>query len=88
MLYLSLSISNPFVDDYNNRSWNWDKRITKHGAVGIQIDKPDWKRIFCFSFSIRDNSQDHRGVDCSIGTLLGGIHIEFYDTRHREFYPE
>lgn len=86
MLYLSLRLSNPFVTDYNNNNWDWDWKLSEYKHLSIQIDKPDWKRLFDFSFHVRDSSYDHKGVQFESGTIFGGLNIDLYDSRHVDDY--
>jgi len=82
MIYLSLSLSNPFSNRYSvvyekiGKTWNphkfWDLRICKKSSI----------IGFTFDFTMR---QDHAGFSLEIELFGWSIEYRFYDNRHWDY---
>ena len=82
MIYLSLSLSNPFSNRYSvvygktGKTWNphkfWDLSICKQSSI----------IGFTFDFTTR---QDHAGFSLEIELFGWGIEYRFYDNRHWDY---
>jgi hypothetical protein len=82
MIYLSLSLSNPFSNRYSvvygktGKTWNphkfWDLSICKQSSI----------IGFTFDFTMR---QDHAGFSLEIELFGWSIEYRFYDNRHWDY---
>jgi len=82
MIYLSLSLSNPFSNRYSvvyvktGKTWNphkfWDLSIRKQSSI----------IGFTFDFTMR---QDHAGFSLEIELFGWSIEYRFYDNRHWDY---
>ena len=82
MIYLSLSLSNPFSNRYSvvydktGKTWNphkfWDLSICKRSSI----------IGFTFDFTTR---QDHAGFSLEIELFGWSIEYRFYDNRHWDY---
>jgi hypothetical protein len=89
MIYFHFSVSNPFVENFSNEDFFCgDWKLFGHKHLSIQINKPDLKSIISFGFSVRDQTQDHKGFDIDFKILGFGFILDFYDNRHVEHYND
>jgi hypothetical protein len=82
MIYLSLSLKNPFSNRYSvvyeksGKTWNphkfWDLTICKRSSI----------IGFTFDFNMR---QDHAGSGLEIELFGWSIDYRFYDSRHWDY---
>ena len=82
MIFLSLSLSNPFSNRYSvvydktGKTWNphkfWDLSICKKSSI----------IGFTFDFTMR---QDHAGFSLEIELFGWSIEYRFYDNRHWDY---
>jgi hypothetical protein len=82
MIFLSLSLSNPFSNRYSvvyektGKTWNphkfWDLSICKKSSI----------IGFAFDFTMR---QDHAGFSLEIELFGWSIEYSFYDNRHWDY---
>ena len=82
MIFLSLSLSNPFSNRYSvvydktGKTWNphkfWDLSICKRSSI----------IGFTFDFTMR---QDHAGFSLEIELFGWSIEYRFYDNRHWDY---
>ena len=87
MIYFHFSLSNPFVEDFRNEDFFYgDWKLFGHKNLSLQIRKPDLKSFISFGFSVRDQTQDHKGFDVDFSLLGCGFILDFYDSRHVEHY--
>lgn len=78
MIYLNLTINNPWSDRFEN-VYNASGKITKHKAWEFQIYRSDTIAEFETRLSFR---QDHAGFKLGLGLFGWTVDGNIYDTRH------
>ena len=78
MIYVSLSLSNPWGSEFKNL-WNKSGLITKNKAWELEVTKHRQLIGFTFGYTMR---QDHAGVTLEVGLFGYSLSFMTYDTRH------
>ena len=78
MIYINLSITNPFSDKFEN-VYSTSGRVSKYKAWEFQIYRSD--TIVELESRITFQ-QDHAGFKLGVGLFSWTIDFNFYDTRH------
>lgn len=79
MLHISASITNPWSNRFDIVvSKNFG--VSEYKSIELALYKDN--SIIGFNFSIRLRTQDHAGVECSVGVFGYRVEFMFYDNRH------
>jgi len=78
MIYLNLTIRNPWSDNFEHVLARSGK-LSKHKAWEFEIYRSDTIAEFETKLSIRE---DHAGFMLGLGIFSYTIRFQFYDTRH------
>ena len=78
MINLQFNIRNPFSDRWKCIKC-WDKKLSEHKHLELQIDKTADIVSFDFRYTIR---QDHAGLFLTVGLFGYEAIFNIYDTRH------
>lgn len=80
MIYIGVSLNNPFWKNRFQNIWNRYWKISKNKNLEIEFYKHS--SIFGFSFTLAPIAQDHAGIRFDIGLLGYTFDFNFYDSRH------
>lgn len=80
MIYLGLSLRNPFVNHGGTNISCVSKLITKHKAIEFEVIR-DKQLLVSFGIDVNIRT-DHSGFDLSVGLLTYSLGFRFYDIRH------
>ncbi len=78
MIYLNLTIRNPFSDRFSN-VYATGGKLSKNKAWEFQIYRSDTVVELETKFSIRE---DHAGFKLGLGLFSWTMDLQVYDTRH------
>ena len=78
MIYLNLTVNNPWSDRFNH-VFAKSGKITKHKAWEFEVYRSDTIVEFETRLSIR---QDHAGFQLGFGLFSWTVRFQLYDTRH------
>jgi hypothetical protein len=81
MIYLGLSISNPWGRPFDNL-WNRSGLITNHKAWEIELLQTNQLIGFEINYTQRE---DHAGLTVALALFGRNISFQIYDTRHWDY---
>lgn len=81
MIYINLTINNPFSDKFEHvRAWGG--KLFKHKAWEVEIYRSDTIAEIEAKFTVQ---QDHAGLALGLGLFSYTLRAQFYDSRHWDY---